>query len=83
MPPRGVVRFVRRKLGADVAVVRQRSDGSLGCAAPCIFCQRELRRFDLRVHCSLGGGRFFSGRLTDCGAPAPTLTGGQRRMLNR
>ena len=72
---------MRRKLGGDVTVVRRRSDGTLGCAAPCVYCQRELLRFDLRVHCSLGGGAFFSGRLSEAGAPKPTLTAGQRRML--
>lgn len=78
-----VTTWVRRKLGADILVVRHRSDGSLGCAAPCVLCRRELLRFDLRVHCSLSGGAFFSGRLSDAGAPEPTLTSGQRRMLKK
>jgi hypothetical protein len=83
VPTHQVVSWVRRKLGADVVIIRQRSDGTLGCAIPCLFCQRELLRFDLRVHCSLSNGGFFSGRLTDRGAPKPTLTMGQRRMLNK
>lgn len=84
VPPHAVVSWVRRKLGPDLLVLRRRSDGSLGCAAPCVLCRRELLRFDLRVHCSLGGGAgFFSGRLSEPGAPPPALTGGQRRMLKK
>lgn len=83
VPAHSVVSWVRRKVGPDITIIRQRSDGSLGCAAPCVLCQRELLRFDLRVHCSLSGGGFFSGRLSDCGAPKPLLTTGQRRMLKK
>ena len=75
--------WVRRKLGPGVLVLRQCADGSLGCAAPCVWCHRELLRFDLRVACPLGGGAFFSGRLSEAGAPCPRLTGGQRRMLGK
>ena len=64
-------------------VVRQLRDGTWGCAAPCVLCQRELLRFDLRVHCSLGGGAVFRGKLSDPAAPKPGLTGGQRRMLKK
>ena len=74
---------MRRKLGANILVIRQRSDGSLGCAAPCVLCQKELLRFDLRVHCPLGDGGFFSGKLSDSGAPKPSLTAGQRRLLKK
>ena len=79
--PQRVVTWVRRKLGGDVTVFRHKADGSLACAAPCVWCHKELLRFDLRVHCSLGGDAFFSGKLSDPGAPAPALTGGQQRML--
>ncbi|GAB4820720.1 hypothetical protein N2152v2_007766 [Parachlorella kessleri] len=78
-----VVSWVRRKLGADLVVIRQRSDGTFGSSVPCVYCLRELTRFDLRVHCTLDGGGVFSGRLTDSGAPKSTLTTGQRRMLGK
>ena len=83
VPAHSVTVWVRRKLGADITVVRQRCDGSLGCAAPCVLCAKQLLRFDLRVHCSLSSGALFSGRLTDCGAPRAKLTKGQRRALNK
>lgn len=76
-----VVSWVRRKLGTDITVFRQRKDGTLGCATPCVLCSRELARFDLRVNCSLEGGRWFRGRVTDCDAPEAVLTSGQRRMI--
>jgi hypothetical protein len=63
-------------------VWRCRSDGSLGCATPCLLCRRELLRFDLRVHCPLDNGTWFRGRLDEGGAPPPALTSGQRRQLN-
>ena len=78
-----IVSWVRRKLGADLVVIRQRSDGTFGSSVPCVYCLRELTRFDLRVHCTLDGGGVFSGRLTDSGAPRSTLTTGQRRMLGK
>jgi len=76
---------VRRKVGCDVVVWRQLADGSLGCAAPCVFCQRELQRFGMRVHCRAPDGGWFSGRLDDPRArpPAPRLTSQQRKALRR
>ncbi|KAL6753702.1 hypothetical protein V8C86DRAFT_1761062, partial [Haematococcus lacustris] len=73
--------WIRRKAGPDIVVWRQRMDGSLGCAAPCVLCHRELLRFDLRVHCSLPGQLWFSGRLDEEGAPPCKPTTAQRRML--
>lgn len=79
---------MRRKLGPAVVVLRFRGDGQLGCSVPCVLCQRELQRFDLSVHCYLGGDgapgerQWFRGRLSDVGAPTPVLTAGQRRTLN-
>jgi hypothetical protein len=58
-------------------------DGTLGCATPCVFCQRELLRFDLRVHCSQAGQSWFSGRLDEAGAPESKPTGYQRKQLLR
>lgn len=76
-----IVTWVRRKVGAHVTVFRTLADGSLGCAAPCLLCQRELLRFDLRVHCSLAPERWWSGRLTDDSAPRGKLTARQRMMM--
>lgn len=81
VPASRVVSWVRRKLGSHMTVYRCRKDGTLGCATPCLLCSRELARFDIRVHCSLEGGGWFSGRVTDVDAPAAVLTSGQRRMI--
>jgi hypothetical protein len=88
VPQHKVVPWVRRKLGTAVVVLRFRGDGRLGCSVPCVLCQRELQRFDLQVTCYLGDlaasgePQWFSGRLSDVGAPSPVLTAGQRRTLN-
>lgn len=84
MAPHKLIAYVRRKLGPCIAVWRRTADGALACAAPCLFCARELQRFDLRVHCSLGGqAGWFSGRLSEPGAPPSLLTGGQECVLRR
>jgi hypothetical protein len=76
-----IVTWVRRKVGGHVTVFRTLADGTLACAAPCLLCQRELVRFDLRVHCSLSHEAWFSGRLTDEAAPPGKLTARQRMMM--
>lgn len=53
----------------------------VACASPCVMCQKELIRFDIRVHCLRKDGTWFSGRLDDQGAPEAVLTSGQRRNL--
>ena len=78
-----MVTWVRRKLGADVLVWRYTADGTLAVATPCKLCLRELQRFDLRVHCSLGPGAWYSGRLSEPEAPPVGLTSGQRRRFDR
>lgn len=76
-----IVTWVRRKVGAHVTVFRTLADGTLACAAPCLLCQRELVRFDLRVHCSLSPEQWWSGRLTDATAPPGKLTARQRMTM--
>lgn len=78
-----VVNWVRRKIGPDICVWRYLNDGSMGCATPCLLCQRVLLKFDLRVHCCQVGGEWFSGKLSDSDAPASVLTSGQRRMFDK
>jgi len=78
-----VVTWVRRKLGGDVLVWRYTADGVLAVATPCTLCCRELQRFDLRVHCSLGPDSWYSGRLNEAQAPPVGLTSGQRRRFDR
>lgn len=73
--------WIRRKTGPDLVVWRHRMDGTLGCATPCVFCQKELLRYDLRVHCSLTGEVWYSGRLDEQGAPVCKPTAGQLRLL--
>lgn len=82
VPNHKLVAYVRRKLGSSIAVWRRTADGALACSVPCLFCSRELQRFDLRVHCIVdSGGGWFSGRLGDPGAPPTLLTGGQEAVL--
>ncbi|MEW5316455.1 MAG: hypothetical protein WDW38_007827 [Sanguina aurantia] len=76
-----VIAFVRRKAGPDLSVWRQLSDGAVGCAAPCVLCHRAICNFGLRVHCPLLDGTWFSGRLTDDGAPPGVATSGQARAF--
>ncbi len=83
-----IVTWVRRKVGGDITVWRYQKNGVLGCAMPCVFCARELRRFDMRVHCSQGGGDWFSGHLDQPqgagrGPPEARPTAGQIRSLFR
>jgi hypothetical protein len=81
VPPHKTVSWIRRKIGGHIVIVRYRKDGTLGCAVPCVFCQRELVKFDIHIHCITTEGSWFSGRLDDNDAPQPLFTTGQRRML--
>eukprot|EP00983_Pelagomonas_calceolata_P112185 1159859-Pelagomonas_calceolata.AAC.1 len=81
--PHQFTTWIRRKNGPNLAVWRQRVDGTLGCAAPCVLCQRELLRFDMRVHCTMPGDGFFRGRLDEEGAPSCKPTTGQMRLMFR
>ncbi|KAF5837998.1 hypothetical protein DUNSADRAFT_3591 [Dunaliella salina] len=83
MRPHQYTTWIRRKNGPNLSVWRQRVDGTLGCAAPCVLCQRELLRFDMRVHCTTPGDGFFRGRLDEEGAPSCKLTTGQMRLMFR
>lgn len=76
-----VVCWVRRKLGSDMIVWRLVEGNKIACASPCIMCQKELLRFDMKVHCLRRDGSWFSGRLSDQGAPEAVLTSGQRRNM--
>ena len=75
--------WVRRKLGSRIAVWRLKADGSLGCAIPCLLCQRELVRFDLTVFYTEAGGSWARGRPShELEALGGGLTSGQRRQWN-
>lgn len=78
-----VVHWIRRKAGAELTVWRELADGTLGASVPCCWCKAFLDVFDLRVRCVVSPGEWFSGRLTDQGAPVAKLTSGQRRMVDR
>ncbi len=78
-----MVAWIRRKFGSNISVIRYRHDGSLGCAVPCVFCQKELERYDMRVHCVDSSGQWCDARCRDGTLPKPVLTAGQRRMLNK
>lgn len=83
VPSHKIVAWIRRKYGTHISVIRYRSDGSLGCAVPCVFCQKELERYDMRVHCVDASGQWMDARCSDGTLPKPVLTAGQRRMLNK
>lgn len=83
VPSHKMVAWVRRKFGTHISVFRYRHDGTLGCAVPCVFCQRELERYDMRVHCVDASGQWCDARCTDGTLPKPVLTAGQRRMFNK
>ena len=76
-----MVSWIRRKLGGHIIVIRFRSDGSLGCTVPCVFCQKELMKYDISIHCVTTSGTWYRGRLNDANAPEACFTTGQRRML--
>jgi hypothetical protein len=76
-----IVTWVRRKCGPDLVVWRTLQDGSYGCATPCVLCQREVLRYDFRVHCPLSSQQWYVGRLDDAGAPVSKLTTSQRRTM--
>lgn len=78
-----LVAYVKRKYGSHISVFRLRSDGTFGCAVPCVWCQKELERFDIRVSFVGSDGRWCDGRVSDGTMPKPVLTAGQRRMLNK
>lgn len=73
--------WVRRKLGGHLLVWRTTADGHLACATPCIYCRREIVRYDVTIHCSQSSTAWYSGRLSSSAAPLPQLTSGQRRNL--
>ena len=76
--------WVRRKLGSRIAVWRLKADGSLGCAIPCLLCQRELVRFDLTVFYTESGGSWARGRPShELETLGGGLTSGQRRPVEQ
>ena len=79
--PDAVVAWVRRKAGSHLVVWRRLCDGSLGCALPCVACARELAAFNFTVHCPIGEGRWWHGRLGDVLAPPSKLTLSQRMAV--
>lgn len=78
VPRAKIIAWVRRKMGSDISVWRHTSDGAYGCSVPCPLCARVLIQFDVTVHCYLGEGRWYRGRLTDPGAPEGKPTTFQR-----
>lgn len=79
-----IVTWVRRKYGADVIVWRMLGNGSLGCSVPCVFCRREIVRFDLRVHVVIDNSlTWYHGFMTDNDAPPSKLTCGQKRNMHK
>jgi hypothetical protein len=81
--PHKTAAYIRRKFGSRISVFRFRHDGSFGCTVPCVWCQKELERFDITVSFVDDSGRWCDGRVSDGTLPKPVLTAGQRRMLNK
>ena len=68
-------------MGPHLVVWRRLCDGSLGCALPCGECARQLAVFDLTIHCPLGGGEWWHGRLGDATRPPSKMTFAQRKAV--
>lgn len=83
VPKHRLVAYVKRKFGSRISVFRFRHDGTLGCALPCAWCQKELERFDMKVTFVDSEGQWCDGRVSDGTLPKPVLTAGQRRMLRK
>lgn len=77
-----VVAWVKRKSGGIVSVKRILRDNTPGCCLPCIFCRKELEKYDMVVHCTLLTGDVFEGKLDDPTLPESQFTCGQRRMFS-
>ena len=65
-------------MGGTISVVRVDARGELVCSVPCVFCRREILKFDLTVACVGPDGSVFRGSLADANAPASKPTSGQR-----
>lgn len=76
-----IISWIRRKTGGTIVVKRYLFDNSLGCSVPCVFCRREIEKYDLVVTCTGRSGDKFEGRINDPEFPPSVLTLGQRRML--
>lgn len=80
VPGHKTAAWIRRKNGNKITVVRWKMDGTLGCSVPCVFCRRELARFDMRVRCVTADGMYwFDGHVTAADAPVSKLTSFQKR----
>lgn len=77
-----VIAWVKRKCGGTIIVKRVLQDNTPGCSFPCIFCRKELEKYDISVQCTLRSGDTFEGKLDDPSLPQSFLTCGQRRMLS-
>lgn len=83
MKPHRVATWIRRKMGTHLVIWRCLCDGSFGCAAPCVFCVKQLMAYDLQIHCPINADEWFHGKLSDAMAPAAKLTYGQRNSMKK
>ena len=83
VPSHAIISWVRRKTGGTIVVRRYLFDNSLGCSIPCVFCRREIEKYDMVVTCTCQTGGRVEERIRDPGFPPSVLTCGQRRMLYR
>jgi len=81
--PSNVTAWIHRKNKGVMTVLRSRADGTFGCSVPCVYCRREMLRYNLRVQCFTSDGDLFCGPLDDAGAPRSKLTSGQTRNAKK
>lgn len=80
-----MISWIRRKSGGVLVVKRfvghASEQNTQGCSIPCIFCRKQLEKYDFVVECMCKEGDTFYGRLGDPESPPSCLSSGQRRML--
>jgi len=84
VPPHAIISWIRRKSGGVIVVERYLHDNTPACSIPCVFCRKEIQKYDFIVKCTVrtGDDAPFEGRLSDPTSPPSCLTCGQRRMLS-
>lgn len=76
------IAWVKKQI-REMHLEREKKDGSVGSSFPCVFCKKQLVRFDIKVHCVDREGDMFHGKMDTDLCPESTLTSGQARKFGR
>jgi hypothetical protein len=74
-------KWIKRKFGSTMSIVRHKADGTLGCSVPCVFCRNAVMQLNIRVRCYTNDDRWFTGYLNEPDAPKSKLTTGQKSRI--